>query len=102
MNGIEWHFLIPSRQSLNRGEDLNLLIGADNKTDTDISCPVRIYCSTDGDPFLLAVEERILPAGQPTHIYITLSGKALEEIDDDEFIISLEGGLFPQMICYND
>ena len=102
MTGIEWHFLIPSRTSLRRGEALNLLIGAGNSADEDILCPVRVWARTDGDPFLLTMEEKKLAGGQTTHVYITVPASSLAAIDDDEFIICLDGEAFPQMICFND
>ena len=100
MKGIELRFLIPAKQSLRRGEALNLLIGAENGTDEDILFPVRVFAATDGDPVPLMEESKLIPAHEHSHIYLTVPGPVLESIDDDEFVISLENGAFGQMICF--
>ncbi len=104
MNDVNWHFLIPSRHTLDRGEPLNVLIGVENPSDEDMTYPIRVlsFSDSDGEPRLLYKEEKLLPAKQTTHVYLTIPGKAMSRIWDDEFIICLEGGRYQELIYFRE
>ena len=102
MNGVSYHFLIPSVHSLSRGEDLNLLIGIHNHTEEDLDHRLRFYAQTEGEPFLLYEADRLLPAGETLHAYVTLPASVLSTIGDEEFVLSLPDGQCAQLVTFRD
>ena len=102
MSPVSYHFLIPAVHSLSRGEDLNLLVGLSNHGEEDIRHTLRVWAQAEGDPFLLCETERLLPAGETVHAYVTVPASALSAVDDEEFVISLPDGQFAQLMTFKD
>ena len=102
MNDVTYHFLIPSVHSLARGEDINLLVGIHNHTEKDLPHRLRFFAQAEGAPFLLYEADRLLPAGETLHAYVTVPASALDTVDDEEFVLSLPDGQCAQLMTFRD